>query len=307
MGQDITTFNIDELISSYIDNRISDPELKSQIEDKLKSDNTLKAKYQTELLTKKLINSRLGEVELPERTYMKVMDSIDSLIANAASKHQVPAHKLTEPVVSEYPSFWQSLKEKITAPFFGIPRYAFGMAAIFILIGAFFVFGGGKKTLNPYITSGTDKSIMVQAVNSFHKILEGEVKPQLSSSNAAEVEKFVKEKSNFSPYIPAIENYVLTGAVCNEYNGQKMAHILYKSGDEVFYILQTPVTCVEKKNLDLPDDVHSEILKAKYYMCDQVDDNDCTMTLWIKDNIVCASMSNMPKQKMYATFTSFYK
>ena len=34
MGQITTTFNIDELITSYIDDQISDPELKSQIEAK---------------------------------------------------------------------------------------------------------------------------------------------------------------------------------------------------------------------------------------------------------------------------------
>lgn len=305
MGQDITTFDIDELISSYIDNHITDPDLKKQIEDKLNSDPKLNAKYQSELLTKNLIQQRIAQAELPERTYHNVMRSIDSLIADSASNR----NKLTqEQQIPEYPSFWQSMLEKLTAPLFGIPRYAFGIILVFIIAGSLLIFGGGKKTLNPYITSGTDKSVMVQAVNSFHKIINGEVKPQLKSSNAAEVEKFVKEKSNFSPYIPVIENYILEGAVCNEYNGQKMAHIVYKNGNEVFYILQTPVSCVTKKDLDLPDDVHKEIINASYYMCDKVDENDeCTMTLWIKNNVMCASMSNMPKQKMYATFTNFYK
>lgn len=304
MGQDITTFDIDELISSYIDNRITDPELKKQIEDKLKSDSKLNAKYQSELLTKNLISQRISASELPERTYMKVMNSIDALIENSAGSR----NKLTENEIPEYPSFWQSMLEKISAPLFGVPRYAFGLVLVFIIAGSLLIFGGGKKTLNPYITSGTDKSVMIQALNSFHKIVKGEVKPQLKSSNAAEVESYVKEKSDFSPYIPVIENYVLEGAVCNEYNGQKMAHIVYKNGNEIFYILQTPVSCVTKKQLDLPDDVHKEIITANYYMCDKVDENDeCTMTLWIKNNVMCASMSNMPKQKMYATFTNFYK
>ena len=33
MGLNTTTFNIDELISSYADNQITDPETKKQIED----------------------------------------------------------------------------------------------------------------------------------------------------------------------------------------------------------------------------------------------------------------------------------
>lgn len=302
MGQDITTFNIDELISSYIDNQITDPELKAQIEEKLASDQKLGAKYKSELLTKNLLRSRLPEAELPAETYSKVMSSIDSLMASA----KVTAKQPEIITVHEYPSFWQSLKETISAPFLGLPRYAYASAAIILIIGAVFLFNP-KKELNPYITSGTDKSIMVQAVKSFGKILNGEVKPQLTSGNEAEVEKFVMEKSNFDPYVPNVDEYKLTGVICNEYNGQKLAHLIYKKDDDVFYIYQAPITCVTKKALDLPEDVHNEIVKTQYFMCDAVDDNDCTMTLWIKDNVLCASMTQMPKQKMQATFTSFYK
>lgn len=307
MGQENTTFNIDELISSYIDNQISDPELKAQIEDKLRTDPRLNAKYKTELLTKNLMRSKMPQAELPRETYGKVMASIDSLISTSfVSSSVVSTSAEKSSKADEYPTFWQSLKETITARFLGIPRYAYA-AAIFLIIGAFFIFTG-KKELNPYITSGTDKSIMVQAVNSFHKIMDGEFKPQLSTSNAAEVEKFVRDKSQFCPYLPKIENYSIAGVICNDYNGQKLAHIIYKNTeDETFYIYQTPLTAVVKKDLDLPQDVHNLIIKDSYFMCDAVDQNDCTLTMWIKDNVVCASLTTMPKQKMYATFTSFYK
>jgi hypothetical protein len=302
MGQANTTFNIDELVSSYIDNQITDHELKKQIEDKLTSDRKLNAKYKSELLTKSILQSKLQSAELPGMTYNRVMASIDDIIANAAQNKQT--RKQTS---IQYPSFWQSLWQTISTPFLGVPKYAYGMALVFLVIGAIIIFTG-KKDLNPYITSGTEKSIMVQAVNSFNKIIDGEVKPQLTSSNAAEVEQFVKDKSNFNAYIPIIENFVLKGVVCNEYKGQKLAHIIYQNGDEIFYIYQTPVTSVIRKDLDLPDAVHSEIDKSKYYMCDGVaESGDCTMTLWIKDNVVCASMCNVPKKEMYATFTSFYK
>ena len=300
MGQSTTTFNIDELITSYIDNQISDPELKSQIEAMLSKDEKLNRKYKSELLTKQMLSRRLPEIQVPESTYQNVISSLDSLISEAGNN--TGAQKV------EYPTFWQTIKHTITAPFLGIPRYAFGIIAVFI-VGASLVFdGGGKKTKNPYILAGTEKSIMVQAVNSFHKILSGDVKPELSSSNAAEVEKYVHDKAHFEAYVPKIDNYQLTGVVCNQYNGQNLAHLIYKDrDDEVIYIYQTLVTSVQKKNLELPDDVTNEIIKAKYYMCDEVDDNNCTMTLWFKGNVICVSMSTMPKKDMYAAFTSFNK
>lgn len=305
MGLNTTTFNIDELITSYADNQITDPETKKQIEDLLEKDQKLYAKYRSEVLTRDLLRNRLPEAELPAATYSKVILSIDNLVAESKKKYSAAGNLQT--AAAEYPSFWQSIKQAFTEKFIGVPRYAFAVLA-FVIIGGLVVFSGGKKTRNPYILTGKESSIMIQALNSFHKVVKGEVKPQLTSSNAAEIEKFVMEKAHFDPYVPEIENYKLAGVVCNEYHGQELAHIIYQDNDgQMIYIFQVPITAMLKKNLDLPEDVHNEITKAKYYMCDEVDENDCTMTLWYKDNNVCASMTTMPKQEMYTTFTRFNK
>lgn len=305
MGLNTTTFNIDELITSYADNQISEPETKKHIEELLAKDQILNAKYRSEILTRNLYRTRFPEVELPKETYSKVISSIDDIIAGAQKKNN--ALESLAKTQNQYPSFWQSLKESFTEKFIGVPRYAFAVLA-FIIIGGFVVFSGGKKTKNPYILSGTESSIMVQAVNGFHKIIEGDIKPQLSSGNAAEIEKYVMDKAHFQPYVPEIENYQLSGVVCNEYKGQQLAHLLYTdSKGQLIYILQVPVSAIQKRDMDLPEDVQKEIIKAKYYMCDEVDDNDCTMTLWFKEDNVCASMTTMPKKEMVAAFTRFNK
>jgi len=300
MGQDITTFNVDELISSYIDNQISDPELKKQIEEILNKDEKLFKKYQAEIFTKNMYASRLDSVEVPEATYAKVMDSIDGLISR--SKQIYNSQTLA------YPSFVQSLKDSVNLKFLRVPRYAYAAVLIIIVIGSVFMFNNsGNAPKNPYILAGTENSIMVQAVNVFHKVLSGDVKCQLKSGNAAEIEKYVSDNANFKAYIPVIENYKLEGCLCDEYNGQKLAHLIYMNGEEIIYIYQTPVTAVQKNGLDMPGAVHDEIIKAKYYMCDEIDENDCTLTLWYRDNIICASVTTLPKQKMHAAFTSFIK
>lgn len=305
MGLNTTAFNIDELITSYADNQISDPETKKQIEELLSKDSKLNAKYRSEVLTKNLLKSRIPEAELPQATYNKVMVSIDGLIADS-KKNYAQQHRAAV-IEPEYPSFWQTLKQAFTEKFIGVPRYAFAVV-IFLVIGGLFVFSSSKKVKNPYILAGSESSIMIQALNSFHKVMNGDVKPQLTSSNAAEIEKYVMDKAHFDPYVPQIENFSLAGVVCNEYHGQQLAHLVYKDPEgRMIYILQVPVTALQKKDLELPDDVHNEITRAKYYMCDEVDEEDCTMTLWYKENNICASMTTMPKQQMYTTFTRFNK
>jgi len=305
MGLNTTAFNIDELITSYADNQISDPETKKQIEELLSQDSKLNAKYRSEVLTKNLLKSRIPEAELPQATYNKVMVSIDGLIADS-KKNYAQQHRAAV-IEPEYPSFWQTLKQAFTEKFIGVPRYAFAVV-IFLVIGGLFFFSSSKKVKNPYILAGSESSIMIQALNSFHKVMNGDVKPQLTSSNAAEIEKYVMDKAHFDPYVPQIDNFSLAGVVCNEYHGQQLAHLVYKDPEgRMIYILQVPVTALQKKDLELPDDVHNEITRAKYYMCDEVDEEDCTMTLWYKENNICASMTTMPKQQMYTTFTRFNK
>ncbi len=311
MDLNTTTFNIDELITSFADNQISDTQTKHQIEDLLNKDQKLNAKYQSEVLTKNLLRARFPEAELPAATYEKVIALIDSIIAGTQKKNnaatEVTASQVTH-TETQYPTFWQSIKETFTEKIIGVPRYAFAVIGL-VIIGGLVVFTGStRKTMNPYILSGNQSSVMVQAVNSFHKFINGDIKPQLSSGNAAEVEKYVMEKAHFDPYVPEIDNYQIAGVVCNEYQGQELAHIIYKDNDgRLIYIFQVPLTAINKKSLNLPDDVQKEIIKAKFYMCDEVDETDCTMMLWYKDNNVCASMTTMPKQEMFATFTRFNK
>jgi hypothetical protein len=304
MGQNTTAFNSDELITSYIDNQIHDPELKKQVEEMISSDTKMNQKYKAELLTKQLLSSRVKYAELPNDTYIRVTASIDSLIQTKKQQY-APVYNESDYRKNYWIAFFTAPIRFRSVP---VPRYAFAVVIMFVLAGSYFVFGSKESRVkNPYVLAGTEKSIMIQALNSFHSILSGDVKMQYASSNAAEIDKYVNDNANFHAYIPKIENYVLKGCILNEYHGRKLAHLVYVSGNDMIYIYQTTMEAITKQDLDLPQGVRDEILKAKYYMCDEVDDNNCTMTLWIKDNIVCASMTTMPKQKMQSTFTSFIK
>ena len=206
--------------------------------------------------------------------------------------------------------FFEYFKRLISAPFVirnvAVPRYAFAVILIFIIVGAGLLMKNSNAELNPYIATGSEKSVMVQAMKNFHKILTGDIKPEMKSSDKNQVKDFVKNKTNFEAYVPDISDYVLEGAACDEYKGQKLAHIVYKSGREIIYIYETQVNSLHCKELELPEPVHYDILKDKFYMCDKVDANgDCTMIVWYKDNVVCASVSTMTKQRMFSSFTSF--
>lgn len=305
MGVNITKSNIDEFLTSYIDGENHDTALDNEVKRFIETDETVSKKYMAEVLTKRLFSSRLKAVEVPDHLVNKINNSLDSVFISSEEEYASSVN--TEEVLSV--TFWEYLKNLISTPVkvrnLSVPRYAFAVVLLVVLIGAGMLMNVEKTELNPYIAAGSEKSVMVQAVNNFHKLLAGDMKPEMQSNDAVKVREFVKHEANIDAFVPVINNYNLIGAMCSEYDGQMLAHLVYTSGNEVIYIYEACVSSLHSNCLELPDPVHSDIMKNKYYICDKVDDNQCTMILWYRDNIICASVSTMPKNKMFAHFTSF--
>ena len=312
MGESTTNFNIDELISSYIDKQIRDPQTERKVEELLKQDENLRKKYQSELLTKTLLKTRLGNVEVPNPTFRKITGVIDGLIADAEKKHEAleELHADAHPIAISS-SFGEYLRRILSVPIrigsVPVPRYAAAFVVLLMVVatGVYVNQSTHGSPSNERLIVGSEKNIMKQAIENFHKLVNGDIKPAIESKNTEDVKTYLTDNAGFPVYVPDISDYSLQGALCNEYNGQKLAHLIYKSGDDMIYIYQTHSKCLEHKDLEIPDEVKGEITSHKYFMCDQVDKQNCTLTIWYKDKLVCASVTNVPKQKMHTMFASF--
>ena len=67
MGENTTNFssdNIDELLTSYSDNEIKDPQEVKFVEEKLKTDENLSKKYKSELVTRNAYRERIKQADV---------------------------------------------------------------------------------------------------------------------------------------------------------------------------------------------------------------------------------------------------
>jgi hypothetical protein len=299
MGKFITKENIDEYITSYIDNQIKEQEHINEILDFISKDPNVNKKYKNELLTKIFLKNSFKSIDVPSSAVNRINDSIVSLTG----------FNFNTNVIQNEISVFTKFKEFILTPLtktLPIPRYALGIfVVIFTIVLFLYTAKNPARILNPFIANGTEKSVMVQAVNNFSKILSGEIKPQIESKSAVEVKNYMKDKVKFDAFIPSISDFEVAGCVCSDYNGQQLAHIIYKNNNnDLIYIYQTDINTIKKNGLDLPDDVHKQIMKDKYYMCDNVSEKECALLMWYVDNLICASVSTLPKQKLYSKFTN---
>jgi len=310
MGVKITIENIDEYLTSFIDGQYQSEEERQQVQQFIEKDERIYKKYKSELLTRNLLKTKLTSAELPHATVVKINNSVGGLVYSALENKKRLAALSSD---SEEAHFGlpflvyvkRLLTSKVSLKWISVPAYSFAIVFMIIMIlSGIYVNRTQNPELNPFITSGSDKSVMVQAVNTFHKILSGEIKTQLNSTDENAVCDYLKDGTKFDAYVPCLKNCNLKGAAYNEYNGQKLAHIVYTSGKEVIYIYETHISSINRRHLEVPDPVHNQMISDKYYMCDHVDKDNCTLMMWYKDSILCATVSTMSKRKLYNTIAA---
>jgi hypothetical protein len=306
MSEGSTNYNYLELITSLVDNQHLNPSEREAVLKLIKSDESYRKRFESEMLLKNQLSAKLTSKDVPHNTRLKVINAIDNLITESTAEKQTVPVELTAQQEITFPDhIWNFLTSSVRLGKTVIPVYSIGAAAIVLIIIAAVIFrNNSTSVLNPYISAGSEKNIMVQAVNTFHKLLKGDIKPQIKSPDHAELSKLVSSKVNFNAYVPKIDDYNLVGALYNDYLGQQLVHLVYSSGDEMIYIYETHFDDICRQKLELPEPVHTEIITNKFYMCDQIDENNCTLYIWYKGNILCASVSNMPKSKLYNTLAA---
>jgi hypothetical protein len=310
MGVKITSENIEEYITSFIDRQYQTDEERQRVKELIDNDELVYKKYKTELLTRDLFREKLFQEELPSTTFVKINNSIDGLVFSAIEAKKNTEHQYAQTRESHFNlPFLAYLKKQLTSrislKWVAVPAYSFAVLFFIILAAvSLFVHNNQSSGINPFVATGSDKSVMVQAVSNFHKILAGDMNPLLNSTDENEVCDYLKNGTKFDAYVPCLKNCDLKGAAFNEYNGQKLAHIVYTSGKEVIYIYETHISSIHCKSLELPEPVHNQMIADKYYMCDHADADGCTLMLWFKDSLLCASVSKMSKHKLYNTLVS---
>src|SRR6266545_3319732 len=85
MAIKITKENIDELITAYIDSQTDDPQTREHVAKMIEDDDVLKKKYKSEVLTRDILKARLKSIDVPEHTYLRVTNSIDSYMHSVRS------------------------------------------------------------------------------------------------------------------------------------------------------------------------------------------------------------------------------
>ena len=269
-----------ELITSYLDNEIKDESIRLKIENLIQTDPDFRIRYISEKLTKEKLQSSIKRSDTPLYVLQNIGKGIDDIIRKAGNKTLI-----TSSVAPEKFSGDKSYYRRY---------FLYGSLVFVFLIALAFIF-------NSFFSSNTEELVAVSR-NIFEEVESGNVKIKYECKNAKELEEQMNKDVDFKVYVPVLKDAELIGGVCNEINGEKLAHFVYKKNNYLIYTMQG---CKEHilnniEKMVLNEEIRTGILNGKNWMiCTK--DKDKTAVIWYSEGVICSSVAHLEPQVLTST------
>jgi|GEM_PF-962327 len=250
------------------------------------------SEYDLERATKQITQTRLQFVETPPTVRAAILEKI-----KAESRSSIPRVQWWRQAIQ---SFFPLFSNRHLMP-------AAGMAMIImIIVGAALIFHPfGTRNSQSTLEGIADENseVLHQALDNFHDIQNGKMTVQLVSSEPTAVKAFFRDKVNFDVDVHKLRNAVLIGAVYSEYKGAKLAHVMYKSGDQIIYVYQAWIKDVgSSSGLCARREIRNALAKKDIFM-DSITSppHHCCTVVWEERGILCSAVSTLPRNEMLTT------
>ncbi|MFN0157746.1 MAG: anti-sigma factor family protein [Bacteroidota bacterium] len=260
-------------VTAAVDNRLSE-ETKSGFLAHAGKCPQCRGEYESESLTKSIVRSRLGMVRTPEAVRARVANLL-------LAQNQGQAYRVREWV--------RSLQESV----YFKPAVAFAAACIAVVI-----------LLSPQDTSSPIQqasllsgNVIQQSFANYRAVVDRRIQPEVT-----EFEKmagYFSGKTTFPVLVPKMKRCSLIGGILNDYEGLKLAHVVYKHDNEVVYLYQACWKEVQKgERISLPEEAKQELRRTGRYSTAL--DDGYSIVLWTDGRTLCSAVAHMPENDLIA-------
>ncbi|MBI5474326.1 MAG: zf-HC2 domain-containing protein [Ignavibacteriae bacterium] len=206
--------------------------------------------------------------------------------------------RITERLASEDPDgarapWWRGL---VTSMYFK-PAMAFAAAAIVIVM----LVSKPDRPSNVIEASVLPPNdVIKQSLANFSAVSSGRIKPQFVSAALESVQAFFNGQTEFPVVMPKTRDCRLVGGVLNEYQGDKLAHLVYNhQNSTVIYVYET---CWEKVQngspMHLAADIQDELRDTGWYTA--TNDDGYTVAMWISGRTLCSAVARLDRETLLA-------
>lgn len=230
--------------------------------------------YEIETLARTIVRSKVPRALTPSGVYQSIVESLRREIESDVKR--------------------EGWRERILGGRIMAPLVTAGLA----IVALFFFYN-----FPPDVAHTAPNDIMNQSLKNFALVQSGELKPSMIFCvPEMMVGYFQKSGLEFAVTVPRMDSCDWYGVISSEYSGVKLAHVIYKRGDDLIYVYE-----VGKKEglngsvLVLPAPARKALDETGWYT--DPGHPDCNVVLWTADDALCAAVSSMKKDRLLALLT----
>lgn len=146
-----------------------------------------------------------------------------------------------------------------------------------------------------------ERDIMTQATSNLSLFQNGKLIPSMTSCSPESVYGYLlSQRVPFKVNVRPIEQCDAYSAIVNEYNGVKLAHVVYKLNKDLLYVYQVnkDETVGDDAHLSMPGAARLSLKNTGWYIDEQ--HPDFNVVLWEENGTICAAASTLSKDRMMA-------
>lgn len=279
-----------EEITSFIDGEITDENEKKRIKKLISENEDLKNRYLLELETKKLLKTRLKNIDTPLYVRQNILNGINAEYEKRLNDIKAKNH--------------EQINNHNYKPAAQQRKYFYYFASAFVVLLAMFV---ALNFVNFNKTATANEDMVEKSAELYEKIAAGDFQIQYKTSDAKSLEEFFAERCDFRVFVPDLKDATLLGGVYNEVNGIKAVHFVHQKDGHLIYTLQ-----LRKKDmfddsddgLLLTEEFKKNIFAGKNYMPCKRKQSDNVIVWYKDDDVVCSSVSKLQSDEIYTTLNN---
>jgi len=191
------------------------------------------------------------------------------------------------------------------SPFFAWIQEVFTMRRLFPALAASvammiaLVFFTPPTPVHESNVQTASNDVIFQSLQNFTKLQNGELKPAIVAKRAEDVHQYLDNSGMGFAVVQPMDCCTSYGALTSEYNGIKLAQVVYTMNDEVMYVYQVRKEKVfDGSTLIIPPAARIALEKTGWYA--DVDHPKCSVILWVSGQTLCTAVSSMKKDEMLA-------
>lgn len=231
-----------------------------------------RAEYEMDATTKMVVRSRCRRVRTPA--------SVAAIVLDRVAREEGRPRMLS-------PIWWRAQWERPSAK----PVLFFAAAFLVMLI-----------LVRPdRQTPGSDiPDVITQSVANYHAFQSGVLSPELLSDQPGDLTAFFAQRTAFPVTVRRLTDAVLVGGIVNDCSGEPLAHLVYRSGENLIYVCQASWEGLQRGDrLKVPERA-VRLLKDEGWFSEDMPEGGSVL-VWKRGGTLCTAVSPMPQHAMKQT------